>query len=54
MTIVQTMALVGLFGLAMHLELYWIAGGLVAIFLFGIWCGRRKSRRSIQQTRTID
>ena len=45
MTIVQTMTLVGLLGLTMHLELYWVAGGVALIFLFGIWYGRRASRR---------
>ena len=44
MTIVQTMTLIALFGLTMHLEFYWIAGVVAAIFLFGIWAGRRATR----------
>lgn len=45
LTIVQTMTLIGLLGLTMHLELYWMAGVVTAIFLFGIWAGRRAARR---------
>ena len=45
MTIVQTMTLLGLLGLTMHLELYWMAGIVAAIFVFGVWCGRRAARR---------
>ena len=46
LTIVQTMTLVGLLGLTMHLELYWLAGVVAAIFLFGIWAGRRAARHA--------
>ena len=35
----------GLLGLAMHLEIYWLAGVVAAIFVFGVWYGRRASRR---------
>jgi len=45
MTIIQTMTLIALFGLAMHLEFYWIAGGVAAVFLFGVWAGKRAARR---------
>ena len=45
LTIVQTMTLVGLLGLTMHLEFYWMAGVVAAIFLFGIWASRRAGRR---------
>ena len=44
LTIVQTMTLIGLLGLTMHLEFYWMAGGVAAIFLFGIWASRRAGR----------
>ena len=45
MTIIQTMTLLGLLGLAMHLELYWMAGIVAVIFVFGVWYGRRAARR---------
>ena len=38
------MALVGLFGLAMHLAYYWAAGGLVALFVLLIVAARRSAR----------
>jgi hypothetical protein len=37
MTIIKTMFMVGLLGLALHLELYWVAGGLVVLFLLLVW-----------------
>ena len=37
MTILYTMVIVGLLGLALHFGLYWIAGGLVVIYLFLFW-----------------
>lgn len=45
MTIIQTMSLLGLLGLAMHLELYWMAGIVAFIFVLGVWYGRRAARR---------
>jgi hypothetical protein len=37
MTILRTMLLVALLGIALHFELYWAAGGIVALFLFLRW-----------------
>ena len=44
MTIFYTMTLVGLLGLALHFELYWVAGALVLVFLFLLWFTGRRSR----------
>ena len=44
MTILYTMTLVGLLGLALHMEWYWMAGGVAALFLFSILYTRRRSR----------
>jgi hypothetical protein len=44
MTILYTMVLVGLLGLALHFELYWAAGALVVLYLFLLWFTRRSSR----------
>lgn len=44
MTILYTMTLVGLLGLALHFELYWVAGGLVLLFVFLQWFTRRRPR----------
>lgn len=46
MTIIKTMLLVGLFGLTMHMELYWIAGFVGAAFLIGVWLAKRAKRRA--------
>jgi hypothetical protein len=46
MTILNTMILIGLAGLTMHLQLYWMAAIVGAIFAGGIWLGRRKARRA--------
>jgi hypothetical protein len=43
MTIIYTMALVGLLGLALHFGLYWVSGGIVVLYLFLLW---RSSRRA--------
>lgn len=45
MTIIYTMALVGLLGLALHFELYWAAGLVVAVYLYGQWSAWRAARR---------
>ena len=37
MTILRTMTLVALLGIALHLELYWAAGAIVALYLFLRW-----------------
>jgi hypothetical protein len=37
MTIMKTMLMVGLLGLALHFELYWVAAGLVVIALLVVW-----------------
>jgi hypothetical protein len=46
MTIIYTMTLVGLLGLALHFELYWVAGCIVALFFLLVWFTRRASRRA--------
>lgn len=46
MTIINIMVLVGLFGLAMHLQLYWLAAFIAAVFGAGILVARRAARRS--------
>ena len=38
------MALVGLFGLAMHLGYYWAAGGLVVLFVLLLIAAKRSAR----------
>ena len=43
MTIIYTMTLVGLLGLALHFELYWVAGAIVVLFLVVTWFTRRRS-----------
>jgi hypothetical protein len=45
MTIVETMMLIAFFGVAMHVQKYWIAGFLVAVFAFRVWYVRRAARR---------
>jgi hypothetical protein len=47
MTIIVVMTLVGLFGLAMHLEYYWAAGGLVALVVLLLAAARRKARMQL-------
>jgi hypothetical protein len=42
MTIFYTMTLVGLLGLALHFELYWLAGGIVVLYLSLLWLWRKK------------
>ncbi|MGZ5089617.1 MAG: hypothetical protein ACXWIP_00585 [Burkholderiales bacterium] len=37
MTIIKTMLMVGLLGLALHFEHYWVAAGLVVFFLLIVW-----------------
>ena len=44
MTIIKTMLLIGLFGLTMHMELYWIAGFVATALLIGVWVGKRAKR----------
>ena len=44
MTIFYTMTLVGLLGLALHFELYWVAAGIVALFVLSSWLGRKKKQ----------
>ena len=44
MTILGTMALVGLLGLAMHLGYYWAAAGLFALFVLKVIAARRAAR----------
>jgi hypothetical protein len=46
MTIIKIMMLVGLFGLTMHLELYWLAAFVGAVFGTGILIARRTTGRS--------
>jgi Na+/proline symporter len=46
MTIVGTMTLIGLFGLAMHLGYYWAAGGLVALFVLKVIAAKRAARKN--------
>jgi hypothetical protein len=43
MTIIYTMTLVGLLGLALHFELYWVSAGIVVFFLFLMWRSSRKA-----------
>jgi hypothetical protein len=38
------MFLVGLFGLAMHLAYYWVAGGIAAIFVLRVVAAKRAAR----------
>ena len=47
MTIIRVMTLVALFGLAMHFEYYWAAGGLVAVFLLLLVAARRRAGRQL-------
>ena len=44
MTIISTMTVIGLFGLAMHLHYYWAAAGLAAVFALMIIVARRSAR----------
>jgi hypothetical protein len=44
MTLVVTMVLIALFGLAMHLGFYWAAGGLVALFALCLLAAKRAAR----------
>lgn len=44
MTILYTMILVGLLGLALHLKLYWAAGAVVVVFVVGKWLTARSAR----------
>jgi hypothetical protein len=43
MTIIYTMTLVGLLGLALHFELYWASAAIVVFFLFLMWRSSRKA-----------
>ena len=47
MTIIRVMTLVALFGLAMHFEYYWAAGGFVAAFLLLLAVARRRAGRQL-------
>ena len=47
MTIINIMVLVGLFGLTMHLELYWLAAFIAVVFGAGILIARRIRRRPL-------
>jgi hypothetical protein len=44
MTLIKTMLLIGLFGLTMHLQLYWIAGFVAAALVIGTWMSKRSKR----------
>lgn len=44
MSVIATMTIIGLFGLAMHFGYYWAAGGLVALFALLLFSAKRSSR----------
>ena len=44
MTVIGTMTLVGLLGLALHFAYYWAAGGIVALFVLLVILSKRASR----------
>ena len=44
MSVIATMTLIGLFGLAMHFGYYWAAGGLVALFGLLLFSAKRAAR----------
>lgn len=45
MTIVTTMTLIGLLGLALHLGFYWAAGGLVVLFMLCRSAAKKSQRK---------
>jgi Na+/proline symporter len=44
LTLVGTMTMVGLLGLALHFGYYWAAGGLVALFVLRVVAAKRAAR----------
>jgi UPF0716 family protein affecting phage T7 exclusion len=45
LTVIKTMILVGLFGLAMHFGYYWAAAAIVAVFVLGVYLAKRSGSR---------
>ena len=50
MSVITTMTLIGLFGLAMHLGYYWAAGGLVALFALLVYSAKRSAAQARRAT----